>query len=249
VKLTAALCSVALCVLSPRVPAAVAADGGGPEPQLALQYDFYSVEGAEVPDGSGHGHMGTLQAGEIVPGRNKPAVQFAGNGLLTTAGLGPDLDFTAQPLAVGAMCKPTSPDGVIVALGDAEDGFSLYLQGGVPQFAVRVKGVLHRVVAPEPVVLDQWAHVAGVIDAKGGLTLLVDTWPVAQSPGSLLARGSGEPLTVGADTGSLVGEYSTPLHWQGLLQDVRVYRGLVSREATRDLLGEWANRPGCGCRK
>ena len=70
-----------------------------------------------------------------------------------------------------------------------------------------------------------------------------------QAQGSLLARGSTGPLTVGADTGSPVGEYSTPLHWQGLLQDVRLYRGLVSREASRDLLGEWANRPGCGCRK
>ena len=33
-----------------------------------------------------------------------------------------------------------------------EDGFSLYLQGGVPHLAIRVKGALHQAVAPEPVV-------------------------------------------------------------------------------------------------
>ena len=119
----------------------------------------------------------------------------------------------------------------------------------MPHFAVRVKGALHEAVAPEPVVLDQWFHVAGVIDPRGGLTLLLDTWPAVQSQGSLLARVSAEPLTVGADTGSFVGGYSSPLHWRGLLQDVRLYRGVVSREENRDLLGEWANRPGCGCRK
>ena len=96
-------------------------------------------------------------------------------------------------------------------MGDAEDGFSLCLQAGVPHFAVRVKGALHEAVAPEAVVLDRWFHVAGVIDPKGGLTLLLDTWPAVQSPGSLLARASGEPLTVGADTGSFVGGYSSPL--------------------------------------
>ncbi len=249
-KLTAALCSVPLSVFLLWPLAAIAADGTAPGPELALfLYDFQGVAGTEVPDGSGHGHAGTLRAGEIIFGRNKPAVQFAGNGLLTTANVPADLDFSAQTLTVGAMCKPTAPDGVIVAMGDAEDGFSLYLQAGVPHFAVRVKGALHEAVAPEPVVLDQWFHVAGVIDPKGGLTLLLDTWPAVQSPGSLLARASAEPLTVGADTGSFVGGYSSPLHWQGLLQDVRLYRGVVSREQNRDLLAEWANRPGCGCRK
>ena len=248
-KQTAILCSVLLGVSFLPVPASVAADVGGAEPELALLYDFYSVEGTGVPDGSGHGHRGTLQAGEIVSGRNKPAVQFAGKGLLTTPDVSADMDFTSRPLTVGAMCKPSAPDGVIVAMGDAEDGFSLYLQGGVPHLAVRTKGALHQAVAPEAVVLDQWVHVAGVIDAKGELTLLVDTWPVVQSPGSLLVRASAEPLTVGADTGAFVGEYSTPMYWSGLLQDVRLYRGVMSREANRDLLGEWANRPGCGCRK
>ncbi len=130
------------------------------------------------------------------------------------------LDLASRALTVGAMCKPTAPDGVIVSMGDTRDGFSLYLQGGVQHFAVREKGALHEVVATDPVELDQWVHVAGVIDGKGELALLVDAWPVARAQGSLLAHTPGEPLSVGADAGSFVGEYSTPLYWQGLLQDV-----------------------------
>ena len=82
------------------MPASVGADAGGAEPELALLYDFYSVEGTGVSDGSGRGHTGTLQGGEIVFGRNKPAVQFAGKGLLTTPDVSADMDFTSRPLLV-----------------------------------------------------------------------------------------------------------------------------------------------------
>lgn len=224
------------------------AGGNGPQPELALQFDFYSVEGAAVPDGSGRGHDGTLLAGEIVPGREKPAVKFAGAGLLTATGMAA-AELVAQPLTVGAMCRPDSKDGVVVAMGGGQDGFSLYLEDGIPRFAVRAAGVVRVVRAPEPVVEGQWVHLAGVVDAKGGLTLLVDTWPVAQAPGLLLGAVPAEPLTVGADPGSFVGEYASPMHFTGLLQDVRLYRGVVSRDTALELLGEWARRPGCGCRK
>jgi hypothetical protein len=247
-KLRTLVSGVLLLLFVPAL-AAVGADAGRAEPELDLLYDFQAVEGMQIPDGSGHGHTGTLEGGEIVFGRNKPAVQFAGKGLVTMAQVSGGLDLASRALTVGAMCKPTAPDGVIVSMGDASDGFSLYLQGGVPHFAVRAKGALHQVVATDPVDLDQWVHVAGVIDGKGELTLLVDAWPVAQAQGSLLVRTPGEPLSVGADAGSFVGGYSTPLYWQGLLQDVRLYRGAVSREANRDLLAEWASRPGCGVHK
>jgi Concanavalin A-like lectin/glucanases superfamily len=239
---------ILLLLLVPPVPAA-GAEAGRAEPQLALLYDFQAVEGAQIPDGSGHGHTGTLEAGEIVLGRNKPAVQFAGKGLVTMTQSSGSLDPASRALTVGAMCKPGAPDGVIVSMGDTTDGFSLYLQGGVPHFAVRENGALHEVVAADPVDLDQWVHVAGVIDGRGKLALLVNAFPVAQAPGSFLAHTPSEPFSVGADVGSSVGDYKTPLYWQGLLQDVRLYWGAVSRETDRDLLGEWANRPGCGCHK
>jgi hypothetical protein len=232
--------------------AAMAASGtqaGHAEPVLALRFDFYVVEGAVVTDGSGHNYTAKLDGWEIAVGRRKPAVQFAGRGSLGMSDVPQDLDPTARPLTVGAMCKPTAADGVLVSMGDSNEGFSLYLQGGVPQFAVRANGVLYRVAATEPVTLDQWVHLAGVIGPKGELSLLVNTSAVARSQGSSPAHTPAEPLVVGADPGAQVSDYSGPQHWQGLVQDVRLYWGALSREADREILGDWADRPGCGVRR
>ncbi len=250
---TALLCGIVLgaCLLSVRSSGAsepVVSDPAASDPELILLYDFQDVTGTEVADGSGHGHTGRLEGGAIVSGRRKPAVQFSGQGMITTE-LPRDLDLAAHALTVGAMCKPSAGDGVIVSMGDAQDGFSLFLQGGVPHFAVRSDGKLSEVVAGEAVDLDQWVHVAGSVDEKGELRVLVNTWQVTVAEGRPLAHVHREPLTVGADPGSPVAGYAAPLHWQGLLQDVRLYQGGLSREANRSLLGDWAQRPGCSCRK
>lgn len=240
---------LALAVSPVALRAASGTQAGQAEPALALHFDFYVVEGAVVTDGSGHSYTAKLDGGEVTVGRRKPAVQFAGRGSLAMGDVPQALDPTARPLTVGAMCNPTAPDGVLVSMGDANEGFSLYLQGGVPQFAVRANGALHRVAATEPVTLDQWVHLAGVIGPKDELSLLVNTSAVARSQGSSPAHTPTEPLVVGADPGTQVGEYSGPLHWQGLVQDVRIYWGALSREADREILADWADRPGCGCRK
>jgi hypothetical protein len=226
------------------LPAAPADDPS--EPALALQYDFYGVQGAVVPDGSGRGNDGTLSSGRIVQGRRKPAVQLDGTGAVA-AELG-GTDLAGRALTFGAMCKPAAPDGVLLSMGDAGDGFSLYLRGGVPHFAVRSNGALSDVAGDEPLELDRWAHVAAVIRPDGALSLLVNAFPVAEAAGpGLLARTPSGPLAVGADEGAQVLDATLP-RWNGLVEDVRVYWGAVSREAHRDVLGDWANRPGCGCR-
>lgn len=231
-------------------PTALPADGrSSVDLELVLLYDFYGVEGSVVPDGSGHGHEGAVDGGEVVSGRDKPAVAFGGKGQLTMVDAARNLDLAAHPLTVGAMCRPGAPDGVIISMGDAEEGFSLYLKDGIPHFAVRTNGVLGDVADVDPVALDQWVHVAGVVDEAGKLSLLINTWPVNETRGHLLTHTPAGPLTVGADPGAGVGEYAAPLHWQGFLQDVRLYRGTVSRQTHRSLLGEWAQRPGCGTRR
>jgi hypothetical protein len=229
---------------------AFAADGGAAEPQLALQYDFFDVAGARVPDGSGNGNAGTLVSGVIVSGRRKPAVQLDGTGVVASDAAGHGLDLAGRAITVGAMCKPAAPDGVVASMGDATDGFSLYLKDGRPRFAVRSNGELREVADTEPLDLGQWVHLAGVIGANGELSLLVNAFPVAKGTDpSFLGRTPAGRFAVGADAGTPVGSHREALHWRGLLEDVRLYRGAVSRDAHRDLLGDWANRPGCGCRK
>jgi len=249
-KLSTVAASLFLLSASAPGPAALAAYLAGAEPELALQYDFFDVQGGVVADGSGHGHGGTLVAGTIVSGKRKPAVQLDGGGMVTTDSLGRGVDLAGRALTVGAMCKPAGPDGVIASMGDSSDGFSLYLRDGVPHFAVRSRGTLHEVADTDPVELGRWIHLAGVIGADGQLSLLLNAFPVANgAEPSFLARTPTGRFAVGADAATPVGPYPSALHWQGLLEDVRLYWGAVSRDAHRDLLGDWANRPGCGCKK
>jgi hypothetical protein len=243
---TVPLAIVTLCspALMPRLVA-----GDAPEPRLVLQYDFFDVQGDRVGDGSGHDHAGTLTAGTVVQGRRKPAVQLAGTGRVATESLGRDGDLARHAITVGAMCKPEAADGVIASMGDSTDGFVLYLKGGIPHFAVRSGGELHQVQDTEPSETGRCVHLAGVIGADGGLSLLVNTFPVATSAGRTLGHTPAGPFLVGAEPGAPVGTHSAAGGWQGLIEDVRLYDGAVSRGAHRDLLGDWANRPGCGCKK
>ncbi len=247
-KPTTVLCALSLAALS-SLALAYGPEAQEPEPPLGLHFDFQTVDGPVVTDGTRSAHTARIEAGTIVPGRRKPAVQLAGQGQVAMADVPKDLDPTGRAFTVGAMCKPAADDGVILSMGDASEGFSLYLQRGVPQFAVRFGGVLRKVAAADPVSLDQWVHLAGVVSPSGELSLLVNTSPAGKAAGSLLAHAPAEPFAIGADPGVPVGDYSGPLRWTGLIQDVRLYWGVMSRETTREPLGDWADRPGCGCRK
>jgi hypothetical protein len=218
-------------------------------PELVLHYDFYGVDGEHVSDASGKKHGGKLIGGEIIPGRRKPAIAFDGQGSITVTENMETLDVASRTLSVGARCKPASADGVIVSVGDKTNGFSLYLKNGIPHFAVRADGALTTAAGSEPVVMDQWVHLFGAIDAKGNVLLVSNGWPTATTKGTPIAGAPVEPLCVGADSGAPVGDYASPLHWHGLIENVRLYWGVIDRTKDRDELGEWADLPGCGCRK
>lgn len=221
----------------------------GEWPELVLQYDFAMIEEGRATDASGNDHDGQLVAAQIVVGRRSNAAQLDGNGVVRMAGIPATLNPKSQPFTIGAFCKPGTLDGVLIAMGDEANGFSLYLKGGVPQFAVRAGGKLFQVAASTPVVADLGAHLAGAIDAEGVLWLVVNGWPVASTQGQLIVDTPSEPFSVGADEGSPVGEYTAPLRWTGLVQDVRVYWGYLERSANLEAWQDWADLPGCGCKK
>ncbi len=217
------------------------------QPEITVHYDLYVVDGARVDDASSKKHDGTLSKGEIVYGRNKNAVSLHGDGSIAMADVPETLNPKSRSFTVGALCQPVAEDGVLVAMGDRQNGFSLYLKGGVPHFVVSSDGTRTEVIADEPVVMHQWVHLAGAIDNQGTLRLMVNAWPVKDRPGVLLAEKPSEPLCVGADLSAPVGDYSTPMYWRGLIQDVRLYWGLLDRSGNREQWGEWADLPGCGC--
>jgi hypothetical protein len=216
---------------------------------MAVHYDLIISEGSQLSDASGKHRDGTLTGGEIVLGKRKNAIRFDGKGAVLAADSADPLRPEGRALTVGALCNPAAPDGVVVSMGDNENGFSLYLKDGVPHFAVRSAGELIDVADTEAVSLNQWAHFIGGIDAQGEVWLLVNTWPVNHVKGQQLAKAPAEPFCVGADLGGRVAAYETPMHWRGLIEDVRLYWGFIDREADGAAISDWADRPGCGCGK
>ncbi|MCZ6792891.1 MAG: sulfatase-like hydrolase/transferase [Planctomycetota bacterium] len=147
-----------------------------------------------------------------------------------------DLDPAVKPITVGARCTPETGDGVIVAHGGASLGYSLYLKGGKPRFAVRNEGVLRHVEGEEKLELGRPVHVAGVLDPRGRLRLYVNGRQVASGEGHLISHKPEDGLSVGSDSGSPVGDYEAPLEFQGELTDIRIYWGVLDAKA----LKEWA---------
>ena len=70
--------------------------------EAALHYDFFGVDGGRVSDQAEAKHDGTIQNGEIVQGKRKPAVKLDGRGAILVAASPADLDPAQKAFSVGA---------------------------------------------------------------------------------------------------------------------------------------------------
>ncbi len=205
--------------------------------ELAVRYDFARIEGDRLEDLSGKGHHGIVEGGEVVAGRFGRALELDGRSRIfrreTPESLGPDY----RPLVVGAHVRPAAADGVVAAIGGVSHGYSLHLDGGVPRFVINAANVSHEVVAPSPLPLDAWSHLAGAVGPDGRLWLLVDGRVVADAPGAFIRQTPADVFEVGADTGSPVGSYQTPRFFRGLIEDFRLYWGPLDRDTMEAWVG------------
>lgn len=151
----------------------------------------------------------------------------------------PRIDPSLKPFTVGATCAPAAPDGVLLADGGASEGFSLYLKAGKPHFALRSGDQLFQVVGPDAVELNRPVTVVGMLSPDSKLRLFVDGKPAGVADGMPISRRPADGLSFGQDSGSLVGEYDTPLKFNGDLSDLRIYWGTLDEAAIR----QWARSP------
>ncbi len=196
--------------------------------QLVLQYDFANATAASVKDESGRGNDGLRRGGEVVEGRKGRAFKLAGQGSVEVPGR---LDSSAKPLTVGAWCQPTGTDGVVISQGGGSHGFSLYLRDGLPQFAVRSSGTLVVAVAQEKLLPGQWAHLSGMLTARGEVQLRVNGKVVATARSGAIAAKPFDKMEIGNDSSNPVGDYGAATAWNGLIEDVRLYWGELDAEA------------------
>jgi hypothetical protein len=159
-----------------------------------------------------------------------------------------DLDPREKTFSVGALCQPAAPDGVLVAMGTEENGFSIYLREGLPHFTVRSAGEATTVADDRPIAMNQWLHLMGTLDSSGKLSLVINGWPVADAQGKLIAETPEQTLHIATDCVNRADADVRLPNWTGLLEDVRLYWGVIDRNHHREYLADWADSPGCGCR-
>lgn len=197
---------------------------------IVLHFDFQDVEGQTVPDVSGGEHHGHVNGSFEIQPAPRAAVKLLGETAIAVDSSSADLNPAMGALAVGAWCHVDQPNGVIIAQGGEEQGYSLYLAKGRPTFSVRSGGNLSSVSA-EPIQLGQWVHLVGVLDSNGQMRVMINGQPGQQDiSGRTIGSKPFDGLSIGADTGSLVGSYESPQHFRGSLADVRVYWGKLSHE-------------------
>jgi arylsulfatase A-like enzyme len=161
------------------------------------------------------------------------ALKFGGEGHVTLAS-NSAIDPSESPLTVGAWVSADSPKGVLMAQGGESQGWSLHLEESVPIFSVRSDGKLTQAKAERSLPRGKWAHVVAVLDRDGKLQVSVDGKAGDRVQGSFIATTPADGFSLGADTGSFVGDYRDSRPFTGLLGDIRVYRGLVpEKEMTK----------------
>lgn len=141
------------------------------------------------------------------------------------------------PVAVMAWVRTEQPDGVIVARGATVQGYSLYIKGGVPHFAVRVDSESADVSA-SGAISDDWTHLAGVLTSEGQLRIYVNgaLAGTASGPGPM-PKDPAESMQIGGDEGGAVGDYEGGLPFKGIIDEVRIYHGDLPEAAIRSQAG------------
>lgn len=197
---------------------------------LQVRYTFSEVNKDQVLDASGNGISGTLIKAKVVKEKDTFAAQFSDEAYLQVRAR-PELDVSRSPIVLGSWINADLSKGVIAAIGGETHGLSLFLKDGVPTFAVRSQGKLTLSKAEDRLATGRWVHVMGVLAADGRIRVYIDgkaSGDMAQA--ELLTARPADGLSIGADTGSLVGDYPDAQHFTGMLRDVRLYRGIPTEE-------------------
>ena len=111
--------------------------------------------------------------------------------------------------------------GVLLAQGGNQQGYALYLQSGKPVFAVRRNGVVTEITAPRA--RPSQFMLEARLEKDGAMTLAVGGTVIARGKaGGLIPVQPKDPLTVGEDTLSAVGNYAPPNRFTGTVKNVHV---------------------------
>lgn len=148
------------------------------------------------------------------------------------------VDPAFKPMTMGGFVKSKSGNGVVIAQGGVSLGYSLMLNEGVPTFYVRSQGQLKTATGTKVDTTD-FVHIAVTLDPEGIAQILVNGKPSGKPTKVGLVPGRpADGLSIGADTGSLVGSYDSVNGIVGAVRDVRLYWGVIRPKQLKNWLAE-----------
>lgn len=196
---------------------------------LLAFWRFDSAAGGAFQDSSPNGLAIKSEGLRLEPGRGGLALR-CGEGAATRPVPAPF--FHPGGLTVSLWCKPSeagqSDRWMVNTVSDGSAGYRLGLAQGRPDWQVPLDSWSHSLIAPEPLPVNEWSHLAATIDHRA-IRLFVN----GREVGMLERRGFVKP---GRDL--VVGGYSADLDrawFRGWLDDVRLYRRPLSPEEIAEL--------------
>lgn len=209
--------------------------------EMVLAYALQD-ENKLTTDLSGKNHNGIIQGnigidefGKLSSNPNNIwGAKFNGSSSIVIKPTPRTLNPVFIPFVVGCRCHPASANGVLIANGKHNFGFSLFLEDGAPVFVVRSDNVEYRAAGEVFLIRPEyWYHFAGGITPKGEITLWVNGNVAAQAavPHFIMPRSYANPgeFVIGNDTESRITQISEP-HYKGWMKNVRVYWGEPAAE-------------------
>ncbi|RLD17105.1 MAG: hypothetical protein DRI36_04680, partial [Caldiserica bacterium] len=196
--------------------------------QLRAYWKFDEGEGQVAGDSSGNSNDGQLGSTTDTDA-NDPSwtLGYSGNALLfdgnddyvyvqNYASLNP----SNKNWKVEAMIK-TSYDGVILARGDSNYGYSIYVEEGKAKGAIRVSGNLYVVDSNTTINDDSWHKVALMIKKNQIEIYVDDTLKGVTETSDYIANEPADEMEIGADRDSAVGNITT--YFTGKIDEVKLY--------------------------
>jgi hypothetical protein len=216
----------------------------GQENGLVLHYTFDDHDGSNVVDESGTGNTGTVHGADFVPyGAVGGAYSFDGSDDRVDCGGDASLQITGS-LTYAAWIRTTATrQGVVVGRRSGVTATSIASHLSMHDDGWIALGICSGANEPgqtlysygQPVNDGVWHHVACVYDAGRSLRLYLDGEQIAARTNAVFTSLNPRALPV------LVGARSGAGFFDGEIDDVRIYNGVLGADAIEELAGMGPN--------
>lgn len=145
------------------------------------------------------------------------SLQFDGNSSLNLPSFRAPKVAGGRSLQIKGTVNPKSPNGVIFAHGDNQNGYSVYLEEGHLCFAACAN--TKRTVVRSSEKIEGSAEFEANWNSKGEAFLKVNGKLVERAEAGIIQEEPADSIQIGADLRDSVGDYSSPNYFSGVLEN------------------------------